>query len=368
MSAATPKHAAAVVAGLALLLHVQDAAACAGCRNPSLAVGRSTDQPIDEGVLRLGATVTATAIHVIHEAGCAEFETDPSLCTEIPAQPLYLHDQHLYPVELRAVGEYSFNSTFGVEAQLPFRMVATRIKYTTLDGAPYDPRGPDDVHHRNETVSGVADAWLLMRVGLSLDKWWLAARPGVSIPIGATREDPFALGDQGLRHQHIQLGTGTFDPLLVLEAFRQWDSLRLGMYVQGQASLYDNSHGYRAPWRLFGGASVGTTLVGKLSGSLGPELFHESEEHWQGMVRQDGSLGRTELLANASLTQRIDSTDINLGVRVPLWRHIVRGSEEPGKLSQPLTVFLGISHQFGAGAKHTSGEVADEEPHDHGHD
>lgn len=357
------KTASALAACVAILVQAGDAAACAGCRNPSLAVGRSTDQPIDEGVLRLGATVTATAIHVIHEAGCAEYETDPSLCTEIPAQPLYLHDQWLYPVELRAVGEYSFNSTFGVEAQLPFRAVATRIKYTTPDGGRYDPTGPNDVHHRNETVTGVADAWLLARVGMMLDKWWLAARPGVSIPIGATREDPFALGDQGLRHQHIQLGTGTFDPLLVLEVFRQWESLRLGMYVQGQASLYENSHGYRAPWRVFGGASIGTTLVGKLSGSVGPELFHESEEHWQGVVRQDGSLGRTELLANASLTQRIDSTDLNLGVRVPLWRHIVQGSEDPGKLTQPLTVFLGISHQFGAAPP--EGELSQNDGHGH---
>jgi hypothetical protein len=334
------------VAALAMVTYAADSQACAGCRNPSLAVGRSTDGPVDEGVLRLGATITGTAIHVIHEAGCVD-ATPPTSCTEVPVQPLHFHDQHLYPVELRAIGEYSFNANLGVEAQLPFRAITTTVEYTTPDGAHYHPIDEGN-HHRDETVAGLADAWLLMRVGTMVDKWWLAARPGVSIPIGATREDPFALGDQGLRHQHIQLGTGTFDPLLVIEAFRQWESLRLGMYVQGQASLYENSHGYQAPWKVAGGASIGTTLVGNLSGSVGPELFHEGEERWQGVVRQDGSLGRTELLATASLTQRFGSTDLNLGVRIPLVRHIVQGSEEPGKLSQPLTVFLGVTHQFGA--------------------
>jgi hypothetical protein len=381
MSAPTLKQSSACTACIALLLQVTDAAACAGCRNPSLAVGRSTDQPIEDGVLRLGATITATTIHVIHEAGC----TDLANCDEVPIQPLYLHDQHLYPVELRAIGEYSFNSTWGVEAQLPFRAVTTRIEYTTPSGAPYQPLDTG-VHHRDETVSGIADAWLLLRVATTLDKWWLAARPGISLPIGATRADPFELGDQGLKHQHIQLGTGTFDPLLVLEAFRQWEALRLGMYVQGQASLYDNSHGYRAPWRLAGGASVGTTLIGKLSGSLGPELFHENEEHWQGKVRQDGSLGRTEILATATLTQRIGSTDINLGARVPLWRHIVESSEAPGKLTSPLTIFIGVSHQFGASEPQSTQtqpnqtqpdqtpsqtqprKTAEEESHDHEHD
>lgn len=342
------------------LLRVAAAEACAGCRNPSLNVGRSTEGPVEDGALRVGATLTGTVIHVIHEAGCSDV-TD---CDEVPIQPLYLHDQHLYPVELRAIGEYSFNASLGLEAQLPFRAVTTTIKYTTPSGAPYHPLD-SGVHHRDETVSGIADPWLLFRAGTTFQKWWFAARPGVSIPLGATREDPFALGDQGLRHQHIQLGTGTFDPLLVLEAFRQWKDIRLALYAQGQASLYDNSHGYRAPWKIAGGAAVGATLVGNLSGTVGPEVFHENEERWQGVVRQDGSLGRTELLANLSLTQRFGATDLNLGVRIPVIRHIVQGSEAPGKLSSPLTAFIGITHQFGGGAVQPEEQHSPGDGHDH---
>ncbi|HEY6078878.1 MAG TPA: hypothetical protein VIW29_08745, partial [Polyangiaceae bacterium] len=194
---------------------------------------------------------------------------------------------------------------------------------------------------------GFADPWLLLRVGKTLGKWWLAARPGISIPLGRTEENPFERGDQGLRHQHIQLGSGTVDPLLVLEASRKLERLQLQLFVQGQLPLYENSHGYRAPWRLYGGTSVGTKLVGKLTGSLGVEAFHEAAEEWDGEVRQDGSLGRSEVLGAATLEHTFGATEVSLGVRVPVWRHIVVGDEPPGTISSPLTLSIGVSHVFG---------------------
>jgi hypothetical protein len=203
------------------------------------------------------------------------------------------------------------------------------------------------VHHRNETVAGIADPWLLLRIGGTFEKWWLAARPGVSLPLGRTEENPFELGDQGLRHQHIQLGSGTFDPLLVLEASRAFDRLQLQLFAQGQLPLYENRHGYQAPLRVYGGTSLGTKLVGKLTGSLGAEAFHEAAEEWDGEQRQDGSLGRTELLAAATLGHAFGATELTLGVRVPVWRHIVTGDEPPGTLSSPLTISIGVSHVFG---------------------
>ena len=32
----------------------------------------------------------------------------------------------------------------------------------------------------------------------------------MTLPLGRTVEDPFALGDMGLPHEHSQFGTGTF--------------------------------------------------------------------------------------------------------------------------------------------------------------
>jgi hypothetical protein len=290
----------------------------------------------------LGAALTGTTVHVVHEAGCR----DTSACGEVPVQPTYFHDQRLYPLELRLIGEYGLSKTFGIEAQVPFRSVTSTIEYTDANGAHYQPLDPG-IHHRNETVFGVADPWLLLRLGTTLQKWWLAARPGISIPLGRTEENPFALGDRGLRHQHIQLGSGTFDPVAIVEASRTFESIQLQFFAQGQLPLYENGEGYRAPWRVYGGGSLGHQLVSTLSGSLGVEVSHEAAEKWDGEVQQDGNLGRTELLLAATLSHKLGATDLGLAARIPVWRHIVVGDEPPGTLSSPLTLTLSATHVFG---------------------
>jgi hypothetical protein len=317
--------------------------ACAGCRNPSLPTSRGNEGPVAQGAWALGVSLSGTAVNVVHEAGCR----DATDCEEVPVQPAYMHDQNLYPVELRASLEYGMTELLGLELQVPFRMVTTTIEYTTPAGDAYQPLDRD-VHHRDEVVAGPADPWLLMRIGHSFDGVWLAARPGVTLPLGKTEEDPFELGDQGLEHQHIQLGTGTFDPALVLEASVPIADLQLQLFVQGVVPLYENSHGYRAPWRVNGGSMVIAKLVDSLSGKLGLDAMHEAKEHWQGVARQDGSLGRSELGGLLGVAYAFDATTLSLDVRVPFARHIVVGDEAPGTLSSPLAISLRFDQVFGS--------------------
>jgi hypothetical protein len=316
--------------------------ACAGCRNPSLPTSRGSEGPVPQGAWALGVSLSSTTVDVVHEAGCR----DVADCEKVPAQPLYLHDQGLYPAELRASVEYGLSAHFGVELQLPLRMVGATIEYTTPEGERYQPLD-SDVHHRDEVVVGPADPWLLLRIGHSFDGVWLAARPGVTLPLGSTEEDPFALGDRGERHQHIQLGTGTFDPILVLEASSTLSEWELAFFAQGQASLYENSHGYRAPWRVAGGASLGHELVKKLSGSVGLESFHEAAERWTGEIRQDGNLGRTEILGALAARHTLGESQLSLSLRFSLWRKIVVGDEPPGSLSSPVVLALAYTQVFG---------------------
>jgi hypothetical protein len=333
------------VLGLAAALALASprvAKACAGCRNPSLATSRGSEGPLADGAVRVGATLTGTTVHVIHRAGCA----DVNECSEVPVEPLHLHDQRLYPLELRLAGEYGLSRTFGAELQVPLRFMRTTVEYTTLGGAPYEPIDAG-VHHRDETIVGPADPWLLVRIGSFVGKWWLATRPGVSLPLGRTEEDPFELGDRGLRHQHVQLGTGTVDPIGVVEASRSFEGIELDFFAQAQLSLYENGHGYRAPLRVSGGGTIGTKLVGKLEGGLGVEGFHEGPERWDGIVRQDASLGRSEILAALVATQTLGKTTLSLGLRFPLVRHVVTGEDPQGELSSPVTLSLGVAHIFG---------------------
>lgn len=334
---------AALALGAAVLAATSPrlAAACAGCRNPNLPSARLATVPLAPGQVRASGLLTGTALNVVHEAGCVS----PTDCHDVPVQPLFLHDQDIHPGELRAVVEVGLTTVWGVEVQVPFRLTRTAIRYTTPDGAPYQPLDPE-VHHRNETLAGFGDPWLLARAGQRWGGFTFTGRLGASVPLGRTEENPFALGALGQRHQHIQFGTGTFDPVVALDVSRVLGGFEVSGYGQAQVTLYENGHGFRAGGRYFGGAQMGRRIAGKLVAGLGLDLLHEGAERWDGRIQQDGNLGRTELLGGLSLTHPIGETLLSLSARVPLARWIVTGDQAPGRLSSPVTLSLGVTRTF----------------------
>jgi hypothetical protein len=315
--------------------------ACAGCRNPGLPITRLTNIHLAPGQVRASAMLNASALNVVHEAGCV----DTTSCTEVPVQPRFLHDQNIYPGELRAVLELGLTWSWGLEAQVPFRITRTSISYATPDGAPFMPLDPE-VHHRDETLMGFGDPWLLGRYATVIGGVLLTARAGSSLPLGHTEEDPFALGARGERHQHIQFGNGTFDPVAMVDASRNWGRLQMSAYGQAQVTLYENGNGFQAGDRYFAGLQGGTPLLWKVVGAMGVDVLHEEPERWGGKVQQDGNLGRTELLAGLSLTRPFGNTLLSLVVRTSVYRHIVEGDEPPGTLSSPGLLSLIASHTF----------------------
>jgi hypothetical protein len=317
------------------------AEACAGCRNPNLPITRLANVQLIPGEIRAAVALSGTAMNVVHQDGCLDLTN----CDEIPKQPRYIHNQNIYPGELRAIGEYALTESWGVEAQLPFRVTKTTIRYQTLEGKPYPPPDPT-VHHRNETLYGIGDPWLLGRYGKTLGGFVVTARAGTTLPLGRTEPDPFELGDLGLPHQHIQFGTGTFDPILAVDVSRAFGKLYLAAYAQAQLTLYQNSKGFRAGNRTFAGLSGGATFLEAWQGSLGVDVLNEQPEKWSGVVRQDGNLGRTELLLNLTLSRTFGETTASLVVRVPVYRHIVQGTEDPGNLTSPAMASLILSHTF----------------------
>jgi NAD(P)-dependent dehydrogenase (short-subunit alcohol dehydrogenase family) len=145
------------------------------------------------------------------------------VCPDAVRTPM-LALQRDYP---EAALTFSGPRTLGVEAQITLRMTATKIAYTTPQGAPYAPLDPG-VHHRNETIAGIGDPWLLASAGTLLGRWIVQGRIGTSIPAGRAEPNPFALGEMGKPHQHIQFGNGTFDPLVVADVARKIGALDLG--------------------------------------------------------------------------------------------------------------------------------------------
>ena len=179
---------------------------------------------------------------------------------------------------------------------MPFRVTRTSIRYSDLSGAPYQPLDPE-VHHRNETLAGFGDPWLLGRWGRSCRGTALTARAGVTLPSGHTEEDPFALGRAGaaapahpVRQRHLRSAAHA-GPLAhasagrperlrpgAADALRERQGLPGGQSLLRRASRPARWWPPRSPPRLVSTSSS------------------ERPERWAGEIQQDGNLGRTELL------------------------------------------------------------------------
>src|SRR5690606_13661422 len=112
-----------------------------------------------------------------------------------------VHDQSLVVSETRLGVDYGVNAWLSASLLVPIRVIQTEIRYLDMAGAEVE-LVRDGIHHRDEVVSGIADPMVTGAVsGATRGVTW-SVRAGVTVPLGRTEEDPFALGDMGLTHQH----------------------------------------------------------------------------------------------------------------------------------------------------------------------
>ena len=295
-----------------------------------------------KGALAVSLTTTATVVNVVHSEECPDIGP---ICAERD-EPPQLHDQDFTIVELRVTGTYAVSDELAVELQVPFRISDTAIQFRRLDGTAFEP-DYENIHHRNETLVGPGDPWLL---GVLQGRAW-RAKAGLSLPIGNTEENPFALGEMGLPHQHIQFGTGTFNPLLGVELRHRVGNVDLRAHGQGMFVLYENDEGYRAGHRLGGGVEGRWRFGERASAGLMVDVINEQPERWNGEILQDGNLGRTDLLVGAAATVRMGEWSLIGSVRVPVYTDLIAEDDEHGQLEYPGIVELGVSRTFDVGPR-----------------
>lgn len=218
-------------------------------------------------------------MRIQHQALCPE--VDPLTCAEQDI-PVHLHDQHITWFRLDPSLTTGLGHDLQLTVGLPFDLRVVRVDYYTLDGAVYEPPY-QDIHHRNETLAGLTDGSVALRwYGLSRPDWTIGLGVGTSVPVGRTEEDPFALTEQGLTHQHIQLGAGTFIPtadLSVLYSRARWSGW---FSASGRMPLYESKKGYLAPRSLNVSVGPGFRPTPTLQVLATADLFAESAEHWHG--------------------------------------------------------------------------------------
>jgi hypothetical protein len=282
-------------------------------------------------------------VHVVHPSECPDIGP---IC-QVRDEPPQLHDQRFTLAELRASLEHGFTEALGVEVQLPVRLNRTTVRFTALDGTPLT-LDYENIHHRDETLFGLGDPWVLGRYAWQTGGLGLTARAGFTVPLGHTVENPFALGEAGLPHQHVQFGTGTVQPLLGLEASRSWGAWAGRAWGQAQLSLAENRFGYRAGHRFAAGLSAEGPVAGDLRFLVSADVANEQPERWEGLVQQDGNLGRTDVLAGAGLAYPVGRVRLGLHLRVPVYQHIIG---HHGQLSYPGILQLTAGSTFGGSGR-----------------
>lgn len=270
-----------------------------------------------------------------------------------------VHDQDLAISEARASADVGITEHISASLLVPLRVVDTSIVYRDGSGMPVELVAPS-IHHRNETLTGIADPLLLGAYTDRVGGIHLTGRAGLSIPLGRTEEDPFQLGDMGLQHEHIQLGTGTFNPVLALEASVGWDRWRAGAFAFTQQILYANRKGYQAGDRYAAGLFLRRALGTVWSVRGGPELQTETAERWHGIRHTDeGNQGRIDTILSAGISwAALDKLAFDFTLKVPVYTHVIGG-----QLDVPAIVELGAAYAFGAGHAHHHHHDDDHDEH-----
>ncbi len=282
----------------------------------------------------------AQSTQIQHVATCPE--VDPLLCatTDIPE---HWHDQQITWFRLDALLSAGLGNGWAVAAGLPFDVRSITVDYTlTPDGEPYDPPYAD-IHHREEVLFGPVDGSLWLKRTMMVGSVVVTPSVGGSIPLGHPEADPFALTELGKKHQHMQFGTGTFDPLLSIDAvFRAGRFGALAM-VSSRLPLYEGANGYRAPRTVAGGAGPAFAVTPKLYTWLLAEAAYEGEELWSGVAYG----GRASVSASGgALYTLTPDVSVQLTARVPVWE-AVHHTDEDASVSQPLSMAAGVSWGFG---------------------
>ncbi len=224
-----------------------------------------------------------------------------------------------------------------VELQLPFDIKKQSVRYLTPEGEEFDnPEG--DLHHRDETLEGLGDIKLLFHhrpTDLLFENDSLHLGLGFSAPAGKIQDDPYELGDLGLKHQHIQFGTGTVDPVFRIDYAINPGEWNLGLSFGGQVPLYENRKHFKSPTLLDLSFGVNRNLVEWLGVGVRYVLMYQSRGYWDGKLDHNTGF----ILQGISVSTPLRISDV---VRITL--EINLGSDAPPEEMEPWHAAVSAVH------------------------
>ena len=270
---------------------------------------------------------------------------------EVIQGPLHRHNVSLDVARFQLDIAYRLTADWDIALSLPYDIKDQDAFIDELDPVTLEEREAilrnQDIHHRDEVYRGFADARLLVShslANLMRDTDRLMVSVGTSIPVGATEADPFKLGNAGLKHLHIQFGTGTFDPLAALHYDTPLsEALSLNASIHGQFPVYENGKTYRGPVDVTETVGIRYQVGDWLALHASHLGLFQSYAYWDGIRDINSGLIFNALQFGVVPDPRF-GVPIRLNVMLPIQRRVL--SEEGDAFEVGPTVSMAVSYQL----------------------
>lgn len=238
--------------------------------------------------------------------------------------PLYRHEVSLDYIRLELGLQYTVADGWDIVGRIPWEQKQQASAITAVDAATGAEREAMqrnvDLHHRSVTLRGVGDLMVLGRrrwSGVWREGDALTLSAGGTIPTGRTVENPYHLGEQGVRHLHIQFGTGTVDPLLETSYSAPIAGrVSAGAYLAGRFPFYENERTFCAPPDATVGLHVAHRTSDRLQLRLEGAAYAQGYGYWDGQQDENTGLLATSITGGAAL--QLSTVSVSVDVRLPL--------------------------------------------------
>ena len=270
---------------------------------------------------------------------------------QIVSVPNHEHDVELDFLRLELVVTYSISESWDAWLRAPYDVKERRAEIKLVDPAtPSEIAAMQrnlEVHHPSKTLEGFSDFSLLLarkEQDLLRSGDILAVALGTSIPVGRTEEDPYELGEAGRAHEHIQFGTGTFDPLLELYYLTPLsERVSLLASALGRFPLYENGKGYQGPVDLSSGLTLAVETTQRLGLRAGWSFLYQGYARWDG--ERDVNSG---IISNAAVVggtyEVSEGLYLSLDARLPVSQEVL--SDKGDTFEQGPVAQFGVSYSF----------------------
>lgn len=252
--------------------------------------------------------------------------------------PLYRHETSLDYLRVELGLQYTLTADWDLIARIPWEQKEQRSTLGVGDAASAEDRAAMqrniDLHHRTATLRGISDLMFLAR-----RRWTrLNVSIGATVPTGATVENPYRLGDEGLEHLHIQFGTGTVDPLFEASySMPVTERFTAGASFNARLPIYENRRGFRAPPDGALSVHASQRLSDRMQIRAEATTFAQGYGYWDGL--RDENTGLVATSVSAGVTVDLDAFSVSADVRHPISQ---RTLTEGDAFTQGPTVILSV--------------------------